>query len=320
MMNNQRILIPVVVGIIIGGLLLYRAADRMYFSPRAEMIEELESITETVERYRSALDGRQEVQSRLQEYTDRTLGGDIETVDHRLRTRLSRIAEQIELQSISVTTSSPRALGSPARGMFRGGGMRELRDELDFIEVPGSITAVGTLVQVVELIDRIHTEPWLKQVYEVNLDPRDNGRWFSVRLRLRTVFLPGRPPDAVPNSPYEPDRLQRLASMTNMNPFQLPPAPEPEPEQETRVAERPPPLPFPFEQWVLTGVAEGTRGTEAWLRNHRTGDSKRIEAGEGLADYVLVAVRGEYAEFERDDERFLIAVGATLNDRMPLNR
>lgn len=315
---NWRISIFAIVVVLIGGALLYRVADRAYFSPRAEIVSSLETATETVNRYRSALENRPRLHQRLRSYVDRTLGGDIETVDHRLRTRLNRIAEQIELQSISVTTGTPRALGTPGRGDFSGTAMRSLREELDFIEVPGSITAEGTLAQAIELVDRIEAEPWLKQVHDVNLDPRDNGQRFMVRVRLRTAFLPGQPPEIEPRSPYDPDRMVRLSSLTQGNPFRLPPPPEP--ERETRVVERPSPPAFPYDQWVLTGVAEGSGGGEVWLRNRRSGESRRITVGEGVAQVVLVAARGEFAEFERDDERFLVAVGSSLNDKTPLNR
>jgi len=319
MRMNRRMLIVSVIGTVLGLLILYSTANRIYFSPRAAILSDLEEATEDVTRYRSALENRVRLQRQLRDYINRTLGGDIETVDHRLRTRLSRIAEQIDLESISVTTGTARALGSPARSLFRGASLRDLRDEIDFVEVPGSITAEGSLAQAVELIDRIDAEPWLKQMHDVNLDPHENGRRVSVRVRVRTLFLPGHTPDETPQSPYDEDRLLRLASLLEGNPFHLPAPPEPSPEPSRRASttlDRS----FPFDQWVLTGVAEGRHGAEAWLRNRRSGESRRIEVGEGLEKLVLVATRGEFAEFERDDERFLIAVGSSLNDRTPLNR
>jgi hypothetical protein len=314
---NPRIVVPVL-GALLGVFLLYSAANRIYFAPRAALLTDLEDATGTVNRIRASLDSRPQIQEQLHRYVSRTLGGDLETVDHRLRTRLNRIAEEVQLQAISVTTSSPRALGSPARGEFTGTAMRGLREELDFVEVPGVITGEGTLAQAIELIDRIDAEPWLKQVYDVTLDPRENGARFTVRMRLRTLFLPGHAPESEPRAPYEQERLTRLASLVQSNPFHLPPPPSP--ERERRVADRRSPPSFPYEQWVLTGIAEGSGGPEVWLRNRNSGETVRITVGEALAQIVLIAAQGEFAEFERGEERFLVTVGSDLNDRTPLNR
>lgn len=310
--------VMVLVAVVIGVAVIYSAADRMYLTPRAELRSQLEQATTAVDNFRRGLDRRPELQQRMQQFVDRTLGGDIETVDHRLRTRLNRLAEQLELNSISVTTSSPRALGSPARSRFRGVAVRHLRDELDFVEVPGSVAAEGTLTQVIELIDRIEAEPWLKHVHDVTIDPRDNGSRFTVRVRLRTLFMPGHRPETEPEAPYDRQRLTRLASVMDENPFRLPPPRAPEPEQ--RPAQPRQPAAYPYDQWILTGVAEGSHGPEAWLTNRRSGESRRIESGETLQDIVLVSTRGEHAEFRQGEERFLVAIGSNLNDRQPLNR
>jgi hypothetical protein len=311
--------------VIVGGYLLYTTANRTYFTPRAKLVSDIESVRAAVTDYRAALDRRAWLDAQLRSYVDRSLGADVETVDHRLRTRLNRIAEEVGLNSVTVSTSSPTAFPSPARATIRSAAFRELRDEVDFVEVPGAISAEGTLAQHVELLDRLNAEPWLKRVPTARLDPRDGGQRFNITVRLTTIFLPGREAGQgtliASSGSYDRSRLARFASLTAGNPFRLPPPPEPRPEPEQRVEQRPSgPPPFPYGQWILTGIAEGTYGEEAWLTNRRSGESRRIAVGEELAQIRFIAARGEHGEFAQGDERFLVAVGSNLNDRTPLSR
>lgn len=77
---------------------------------------------------------------------------------------------------------------------------------------------------------------------------------------------------------------------------------------------------FPYAQWFVTGIAEGQAGGEAWLLNRRSGESRRLTVGETLEKLELVATAVDYVEFTMDEQRFRVAVGASLDDRIPVKR
>lgn len=307
-MSENRSTLVTVAGVVLGSIALWALVHYGWYKPRADVLhDELESARERVEGYRSTLDRNPRLQRQFDELVTRTLGGDVETVDHRLRTRLNRIAEQLELAGPTVTTGRPSSRTSPARLAFPAS-LREIRDEIDFVEVEGSISAEGTLMQIVSLVDRIEAEQWIKRINSLRLDPSDNGERFSVSLRLTTLFLPDREAEHLPTEPYEPQRLERFASLVESNPFRLPPPPQPaQPQQQNT------PQPAPAERWVITGIATGPDGAEAWLRNARSGEARVVTIGQDISGAVLVAARDETAEFEINQERLTLTVGQTLS-------
>ena len=55
--------------------------------------------------------------------------------------------------------------------------------------------------------------------------------------------------------------------------------------------------------------------------NHRkSGDSRVLRVGDRIGEVVLAGTDGDRAEFTSDDERFLVLVGASLDDRIPLRK
>ncbi|MBT8484577.1 MAG: hypothetical protein KJO43_03295 [Phycisphaerae bacterium] len=307
-------------GVLIGGLLLSLLVNRM-LAPRDAVRADVAALGERVAGYRTALEDERRVRDAMDALTDRTLGGDVEVVDHHLRTRLNRLAERAGLAGAAVGTGGPAARRSPARTAFpRGGIWRELRDAIDFVEIEGWLTAEGTLAQAVELVDAVAAEPWIKRVQQVKLDPKDNGDRVTLTLRLTTVFVPGRGPAEIPSvAAYDRGRLDRFARLLDRNPFAVP-APPPAPvETVAQEVPTPPPPPaapsFPWEDWQLTGVAEGPSGREAWLRNRATGAARRLAVGEQIDRAVLASASGEWAEFALGEQRFRVQVGRNLNDR-----
>ena len=127
--------------VIVAGI-LWSASKRLYAAPRAELHAEIEKLDGAVASYRKQLDDDFRVQESLRATADRTLGADVETVDHRLRTRLNRIAEAIELGGATVGTGAVSVQRSPARSAFpRRGAWKTLRDAVDFVEVEGWVSS-----------------------------------------------------------------------------------------------------------------------------------------------------------------------------------
>lgn len=249
-MNLPTRTIIIVIAALSGAGLLYRGINAWYLDPRAEYASKVSAANATLANHREAQRASAGVQRELQAITDRTLGPNLESVDHRLRTRLNRLAEQAKLQGVSVgTEGAGQPKLSPARSMFRA--YKSLRDEVDFVEVQGWISGVGALADVVRLITAIEAEPWIKRIDQVRLDPRDNGARVNLSLRLTTLFLPGREPK--PEQPAQPPSAElqsRFAALVSGNPFRVPPKPEPPKVEQPAVpappAAPPQPPPFPF--------------------------------------------------------------------------
>ncbi len=290
-------------------------ARKSYFIPRAKLQATIDGhraflIDATKER----LD-RSHVEAGLQDYVDRSLGGDLQTVDHRLRSRLNRLGEAVGLNGLTVVTGHATGRQSPAKGQFKRRGIqRELRAEIDFVELQGSISGEGTLEQVLGLTHRIQAEPWLKKIEHLKIDPRDNGTRFGVTMRLKTLFLPGRSPTEPNLDAPEPADFDRYASLVDTNPFAVPappPGPKPaSPEPASPTAQQA----FPYARWVLTGVAEAAPGAEVWLLDRKSGESRRLLVGESLHRMVFVAARGDRAEFQLEQERLSVVVGQNLSE------
>ncbi len=310
------------IAVLAGAALLFLLALKpLYLDPRAELQDEVETLTDRIASHRQALAERGRIDELIDGYVDQTLGGDVETVDHRLRTRLNRIGEHVGLNDLVVNTGRTVAHDSPARRRYRGGAMRELRERIDFLVHEGTISGEGAFDDILRLLHHIEHEPWIKRITNVRLDPRDNGRRFAATIRLETIFLPGRSPQDVPAQVEEPEGFESYVTLASSNPFRIPPPPEPEPEtpDEPEEPEPEPDPPFPYNEWRLTGVIEGTADAEVWLRRGNS-DARRLEPGESLDEARLLAVRGDAAEFELDDQRFLVRVGRTMNDREPVSR
>ncbi|MHC4217411.1 MAG: hypothetical protein ACYSU7_03040 [Planctomycetota bacterium] len=285
-----------------------------YFNKRDTLDARIVSLTKDVGQFKQAAREHVAVRDGIQGYIDRTLGGDLETVDHRLRSRLNRIGEELGLEALTVGTGRARQLESPARSQFKRRGQEALREELDFVEVEAWIAGQGTLESVLRLVHRIDAELWLKRVQQVRLQHKEGGKRFAVQLRFTTLYLPDRAPDEPP-PPGNPPDFARYASMAQRNQFQVPPPAAPAP--------KPAPVAGPgagLAQWVLTGVAASRGSVEVWLLNPASGESRRVAVGDSFQELVLVAANGDVAEFQMGEQRFGIAVGSTLNQRLPANR
>jgi len=316
-MSGTMRLILALAALAVVGTAGYVTVNRVYLQPRAELLERIESASEELNQRRQALEDKPNVQSELRRVVQRTLGGDQETVDHQLRTRLNRLAEAVPIRGAVVNTGRAVPRQSPARRAFRGA----MRDELDFVELEASVAGQGTLEQALMLLDVLDAEPWLKHITQVTLDPKDNGGLFDINVRLTTIYMPGRSPEQAPGRVDPSARGERFASLVSLNPFRIPSKPEPKPEKRPDPKpQRTEPPAFRYDHWTVTAVIAHGEMEEVWLRNQSSNQSKRLTIGDQLHDMKLVATRGEFAEFERSEQRFRVRLGQTLADRETVKR
>ena len=305
------------------GWLGLRSFGSLYLEKRRTLKAQVERLDSDLRRFRAAADDHPRVIQAITGYADRTLGGDRETVDHRLRSRLNRIGEEIGLSAVTVGTGRVKSLQTPARSEFRHRARRALGEEIDAVEVEGWISGRGAFEQALRLIYMIREEPWLKRVTHVRLQPTDGGKRFAVTLRLTTLFLPDQEPQTPLEATDDPAAdegavavvggFETYRSLIARDPFRLPSAaPTPEPKPKPKPVQPASAQPPSYSRWVLTGVALGPGGAEVWLLNADSGESRRLGVGETFQGLVLVGAAGEVAEFRLGETRFSVTIGQRL--------
>ncbi|MCH8006798.1 MAG: hypothetical protein IH888_11310 [Planctomycetes bacterium] len=305
------------------GWLGLRSFGSLYLEKRRTLKAQVEGLDSDLRRFRAAADDHPRVIQAITGYADRTLGGDRETVDHRLRSRLNRIGEEIGLSAVTVGTGRVKSLQTPARSEFRHRARRALGEEIDAVEVEGWISGRGAFEQALRLIYMIREEPWLKRVTHVRLQPTDGGKRFAVTLRLTTLFLPDQEPQTPLEATDDPAAdegavaavggFETYRSLIARDPFRLPSAaPTPEPKPKPKPVQPASAQPPSYSRWVLTGVALGPGGAEVWLLKADSGESRRLGVGETFQGLVLVGAAGEVAEFRLGETRFSVTIGQRL--------
>ena len=292
---------------------LFRLAKETYFDKKADLVDKIAATEKSLAAAKAEKRQRSKLDEQLQGIVNRTLGDDLETVDHQLRTRLNRIGEELGIVGLTVGTGQARKLQSPARNEFSRRKHPELREEIDFVELEGWISGEATFESALRLVHRIDAEPWLKHLDQVRLKPKDNGDRFGVTVRLTTLFLPKQSPSEPVLAAYDASAFDPYLALARSNLFRVPPQAEssgsPTPAAVAATSQ---------DQWTLTGVASGPQGLEVWLLNPQTGESRRLAVGETLRGLVLVGAVGETAEFRRDQQRFTVSIGQPLSQPSPL--
>ncbi len=285
-----------------------------------ELMTDRAKYTQALKAVRIQREARPELDGREADFVSRTLGSTIESVDSRIRRRLYALGSTAGLTDLSVVTSGSASARreTPAKRAFdRRGSQKTLREETDFVEVTATLNGEGSIEQVLRLLGWIDVDPWIKRVSQVRLNPNRDGSSIKLSLQLTTLFLPGRDPtETPPAGTFDPDRI---AGLVALNPFRIPPAPEPEvtpappdPDPASTVAPPPSSVVFPYENWVLTGVANGPDGPEAWLRNPASNKRRTLRPGGTIGEAVLVEIKGEHARFKMGDGTFKVRIGRSL--------
>ena len=285
----------------------------MYIDRHADLTERIEKCRSDIKLCEQNLLDRPRVKGEIDDFVNHTLGGDLETLDHAIRTRLNRLGETLELDDLMVSTGKTRSTPSPARLQFSGRTQKSLRDEIDFVELEGWITGRGTLEQVLHLVGQVRAEPWLKRIDQLRLEPKEGGKVIDVNLRFTTMYLPGREPTHPAESAGDdPAEFAARRVVLARDPFRIPtakpPPPKPSPTQKPQ-----PKAGFPYQQWVITGVAIGPDGgAEVWLLNTKSKESLNLTVGGSIGRLVLASASGERAEFTHGEKTVVLNVGDRL--------
>jgi len=316
----------------------FMVGDRRFSAERAAAEESIDTYVSVLTQARKVRDGRAALDGRVQGVADQTLGSSLEVVDSEVRRRLNRACEELGITEFSVTTGTSIAKPTPAKREFKQTIERSLREEPDFVEVEATVNAAGRAGQMYRLMHRVQAEPWLKRVESIRLDPSADGSQLRMTLKLRTLFLPGRPP-AKPLVP-DPQALAmsgRFALLFDSNPFRIPPpvvAIASEKVQKTSSEGTPtvqsnpgsgenaspigvpnPDSPFPYGEWQLTGVVDGPGGAEAWLRHLPTGSQLTLQPGAAVGELIFRRVEYDFGVFDLPGGTCRVQVGSNLTQR-----
>ncbi|MEE2908343.1 MAG: hypothetical protein VX527_11010 [Planctomycetota bacterium] len=296
-------------GVVVLLWLLWTIIHSFWLTPVGTLRAQAAKLENRISEYREALSNAGVVHDGIDEYVARTLGGSLEEVDHRLRSRLNRLGETVGLKGMSVGTGRSVALLSPGRSDFKGASRRSLREEVDFVEVEGTISGTTNWSGVIELLDRLKAAPWIKKIDQVRLRASGDGTRLQVTVRLRTLFIPGQVPTVEPESTWTKDRLVGMADLVSRSPFVIPTVPAPKPSGKPATPTNREPA-----GWQLTGVAGIGDQAEAWIRNTKSGRTRRLLVGQRHGQLVLEGIKGDLASFRNGDSVVSIQVGQLLHD------
>lgn len=326
-----KLLVFVIVVLVVGSVLYVKR----YAKPMADLKTEIAAKRDRITWYEEKIADHESYTKALKAYGATTLARTRDEFEHRFRTALNEISRDCGLQDITVDSSAPTGVPSPLLdARFKGGTGKTLKEAIksknkpDFAMFGGTISAEGSLDQVLRLMAQVGAQPWVHRIESFTIKPlgKDGDR-FSLHLGVLSLYMPELAPDEPPAVvPLDPASEVAWMPIVNKNPFTRPAPPEPpvsvevarEPEQPKPARVEPPKPPPPYGDWRLTAVVVSARGTEAWVVNQRNGHRRVLRPGDKLLGAVLVTASGERAVFEIDGSKYEIHNGQTLDQRRTL--
>ncbi|MFZ4574998.1 MAG: hypothetical protein ACOYN0_11410 [Phycisphaerales bacterium] len=316
-------------GVLGGAAVAWFSYTSVYANPRAELDAQISAIEGSIDRYQKIIDRRAEAEASLRAAAKTTLGVQLDLVEHRLRTGLTRLLEQEGLQGAVVNTTQPRERESPltqAKGV-PGPVKKILNASPDFVSLRATLKGTGTLEQVARCVAAVQAQPWLHRVEAISMRPVGKERErFELKMDVESLFLPDWAGKDIPEpeiAQVSEEGGQYAAAMAARNIFRrLKP-----PETVVTEATPPPPPPTdtpperlfpPYEEWAVSGVMSGRSGLTVIMVNRRSGESRAVVPGETVLDAVLISGAGERAVFEIGGKRFEVTNGETLASRRPV--
>ncbi len=239
----------VALGVVVLTGLLFGAYRSWWSRPVGEARADLAAYRERLQKAGQEIRRGRQASKALDDLRARTLGGDEETVDHRVRTQLNRLLESLEVAEATVITSEPRLVETPARSVMgrAQASLRKRRDEPDFATLEFKIGGAAPVGRVLNLLTELRAQSWPCRIEDVRLDPVFGGAGLRFAVRCTTMFLLGPDAGEPESSNAPPEALAQFADFVRSNPFALPPAPAvattPPPPTQSHLGLRPPHFP-----------------------------------------------------------------------------
>lgn len=315
----------------IGAVLIvgvYGAYYSIYARPMRTVSKDLDALVAGNNDITTAIKDRTRVKEQLKGFGQRVLSASAEDADAKLRSLLSRIAEEGGLAkgSLQISTKKPEHQLNPAGTSKLTTRLKDdLKKQVDFYVIRGDLVGIGSLESTLRVMASVRAQPWVHRIDSFSLTPEDRDRQkFTLRLSVATLLVPDLTPKDLPEptiTPVQEGGKSLWAGIVQKNVFKEPApivqAPQPPPDSPPTPA---PPVP-PYHDWKLTGVStEGRLGMSAMLVNVKNKQSVILQAGEAVADARFVTGQGEKAVFEIAGEKFEVFNGQTLEQRRPVGR
>lgn len=323
-MNPRAKLIKLAAIAVVGTVGLLIIAKILYFGPRAEILDQIDSTKMSISNLETALEDQIPIRKRQKELARTLLAKDQDLTEHRFRTALSTIAERVGLQKIEVNHGQPIPVVNPVvkAKVSQSSLKRTLARDPDFSIIKGQLKGQGTLEQVLQVVATIESQPWIHRFEGFSLKPLKGRENFEIRLDVSTILAPGIKSDNGDDpviAPPTSDSEALWRAMLAKNVFKQPLADQP-PQPPVQVAAAPaiPAVGVPYEEYKLTGVVRSSQGVVAFLLNTRSGERVTLLAGGKVLDAVLIDGQGERAVFDIAGKRYEIFNGNTLAARRQL--
>jgi len=313
-----------------GALVLgFVAYNRIFVAPQAALRASIDLTTSSIFALQSELDNEVEHRRRLRDFARTTLGGEVDLVQHRLRTGLMRAAEESGLSGVVVDAGDPQEILNPAVSA-KGVSVptkRALRTKPDFEMIRGSVQGTGTLDQATRTLALLQSQAWIHRIDAFSLRPVGKMRdRYEFRAEVATLFAR----DLVDRDAAEPELsppavdLESLARIIAARAVFSPLDPRTpavvaavSPEGVPAAPTTPAIVFPPYEDWHLTGLMVGRAGTSAILQNRKSGQSLTLEKGGTILNAIFVDSGNDSAIFEIEGKRYQVFNGSSLASRQP---
>jgi hypothetical protein len=330
-MNSLRARLPWIGGVAVAAAVFLVAMHFVYTAPREAVQKEIDATQGNISGFESLLKGEFDLRKRAKQIGSTTLASQLDILEHRFRSGLSRIGEQEGLAGVVVDDGQPTDQLNPLLSVRGVPSVMKtaMRKSPDFQLVRGSLKGVGTLEQVLKAEAVVEAQPWVHRIEGFSIRPQGPGRdKFELRLDVATIFatapefMSKSETDAPQVASVGPDAEPMWRAVAMKNVFKKPSPAGPRPVDIAHAPDggqpgAPAQVFAPYEDWKLTGVMSGSHGPEAFFKNVKTGAELTVERGGQVLDAVLVEGAGEEIVVEIGGKRFVLSNGQTLAARRP---
>jgi len=330
---NQREKILVVIISIIGVLLIARYAKQGYQDKLKSLDKQISKLKKDIILTKAERKNAIKHAKEWMEIGEQTLSMEPNDVITWFRGELNELISQSGLSNAG--SSSRNVDLSSKSDRYGKNGLRVLK---------GTVTAEGTLQQVLQFLFKAYRRPYLIRITNLELkhaDTKNKGDRLKMIARVETLILPQNemvkkinPVDLKKNKQkVVSDRLAfadfndyyKTIKPELFKEFKPTPPPRPTPRPTVNRGPRPSPTPTPppppaDSNLVLGRVLSSPRGQQVVLEDPRNKniEDKRVEVGELLYGGTLIYVCPKGAVSDRDGQRRFHPLGIPLRDGRPL--
>jgi len=178
MTKRKEFLIAIVVGVLVGGTILYLLVDNLCLKKAADIEDSIAVKQKEIAELEKSVAANGKSRKTIATYAAQTLGTDASKVGSQVQARLTAIIAKVGLTNTSGTGSPPLDYISP-KALPSGQGVGQ--------SLGWKISAKGRLDQVVDFLCYLDAEPYVHKIDRLRLAP--NGPDVQVDLDFMTLVM-----------------------------------------------------------------------------------------------------------------------------------